>query len=67
MNDWTENMSVAEANLILSGACRENSTDGRLRFETGNWKGQKMMNEGRFFDTMYNRKYEPDFIKFLQY
>lgn len=26
-----------------------------------------MLNEDRYYDTIYNRKYEPDYIKFLQY
>ena len=55
---WADMQSGEVATLINQGAIRE--TNHRQVFEQGNWQGQKLGGELKFFDAIYNRTYEPD-------
>lgn len=60
---WVDNLSNAEADEIANGAVREANTQKRQPFEGGNWKGQKITKEGRYYDKLYVRQYEPDAVR----
>lgn len=67
VGNWQDSLSVEETNLLLMGAARASNDHQRLKFEPGNWKGQKMLNEDKFYDQVYNRYYEPDKVKEIKY
>jgi len=48
----------------VSGAVREgNSQKRHPGFESGNWQGQLLAGELKFYDSVYHRSYEPDAVK----
>lgn len=50
---------------LVDGAARRMNTNNRLEFEVGNWRGTRLEKDLRFFDKVYNKKYDPDAIKFI--
>jgi len=48
----------------VSGAVREGNSQKRHQgFESGNWQGQLLAGELKFYDSVYHRSYEPDAVK----
>ena len=64
---WTDNLNDMEVSHYTSGAARNASLEKRHLFEGGNWGGKLLENEGRYFDQIYPRNYQPDQINKLEY
>lgn len=60
---WTNNLSVSQCDKMLSGAVRESSLRKRQEFEVGNWQGQRLKGDLKFYDNVYKRKYAPEAVK----
>ena len=44
----------------MNGAVRESSLMKRQEFEVGNWNGQRLDGDLKFYDSLYKRSYAPE-------
>lgn len=59
---WANNINMAACRQLINGAVREASTKKRQEFEVGNWQGQRLTSDLKYFDNVYTRAYQPDAV-----
>ena len=62
---WANNVSIEQCDKVMSGAVRESSLRKRQEFEVGNWQGQRLQGDLKFYNNVYKRQYEPEAVKVI--
>jgi len=62
---WSGNVNAEQCGQLLNGAVRESSLTKRQDFEVGNWSGQRLQSDLKFYTQVYAREYEPEAVRLV--